>query len=100
MGLIISSDKELRWIKGEKRRQIFYSLLVGVTFILMSYAFVVFVLPENTLSWIYRMTFFYAFLAFMLTVQILYKSQRYLKIIDHLLEERRDESFNLKSSDS
>ena len=97
MGLIVSSDKEMRWIQGERRRQVFYMFLVGVTFILMTYAFIIFVVPENLLASVYRMTFFYAFLAFMLTVQILYKSQRYLKIIDTLLEERRDDHF-LKSS--
>ena len=93
MGLIVSSDKEMRWIEGERRRQAFYGLLIGFTFVLMAYSFFHFVVPENLLAGIYRITFFYAFLAFMLTVQIHHKSQRYLKIIDTLLIERRDDPF-------
>lgn len=89
MGLEISSEKELKWIRGEQKRQKFYYSLVVLTFILMAHAFVTFVLPENLLSSVYRITFFYAFLAFMVTVQVLYKSRKYLKIIDMILEERR-----------
>ena len=89
MGLIISSEKEQAWIQGERRRQKFYYGLVFITFILMTHAFFSFVLPENALSSVYRITFFYAFLAFMVTVLVLHKTQRYLHIIDTLLEERK-----------
>ncbi|MBP9854815.1 MAG: hypothetical protein KBD53_08110 [Candidatus Omnitrophica bacterium] len=91
MGLEVSSAKELKWVEGEQKRQRFYYALVILTFILMTHAFVTFVrMPETQLSPNYRITFFYAFLAFMVNVQVLYKSRKYLKIIDMILEERRN----------
>ncbi len=95
MGLEVSSEKELQWIRKEHRRQKFYYLLVVATFGLMTHSFIVFVLPENRLAAIYRITFFYAFLAFMVTVQVLYKSRKYLQIIDLILDERR-QTFSAK----
>ena len=88
MGLELSSEKERQWIEGEHRRQKFYYALVVVTFLLMAYSFVEFVFPDNQLSAIYRVTFFYAFLAFMVSVLILNKSRKYLQIIDMILKER------------
>lgn len=90
MGLEISSEKETKWLEGERRRQKFYYALVVVTFVLMAYSFIEFVIPDNSLSEIYRITFFYAFLTFMVSVLILNKSRKYLKIIDTILEERRN----------
>lgn len=90
MGLEISSGKEKKWIEGEHRRQKFYYALVVVTFVLMAYSFVEFIIPNNRLSEIYRITFFYAFLTFMVSVMVLNKSRKYLKIIDIILKERRN----------
>ena len=89
MGLEFSSEKEKEWIQGEHRRQKFYYGLVVITFLLMAYSFIEFIIPDNALSAIYRITFFYAFLAFMVSVLILNKSRKYLRIIDMILEERR-----------
>lgn len=90
MGLEISSEKEKQWIEGEYRRQKFYYALVIVTFLLMAYSFIEFIIPENRLSEIYRITFFYAFLTFMVSVMILNKSRKYLKIIHMILKERHN----------
>lgn len=90
MGIIIDSEKELKWIEGERRRQKFYLLLTILTFLLMSYVFAMRILPENMEEPIYWIAFLISFLLFMVCTLILKKSQKYLGIIDRLLENRRN----------
>lgn len=89
MGIIISTEKELKWIETEHRRREFYYTITVVNFLLMLYAFFMLMNPENIFDLIYGITFLFAFLSFAISVLILTKSRRYLKIIDTLLEERR-----------
>lgn len=89
MGIIISTEKEMKWIHTEHHKQRFYFFLTLVTFVTMLYAFIIRILPENINKPIYWVTFLFAFLAFMISSMIYFKSKRYLRVIDALLEERR-----------
>ena len=91
MPLIMDSEKEMKWIEGERRRQSFYLILTVIAFFGMIYAFAIRILPENVSEPIYWTTFLFAFLAFLVAALMHIKSKRYLTIMDELLEERRYE---------
>jgi len=81
------TERELRWVRNDDKRQKFYLIITITFFLLMIYAVVMSVHSEFIKTPIYMIAFLFSFQAFMAMCIVITKTQSYIEIIHKLLGE-------------